>query len=139
MLQMVINAFKVKDIRKKLLFTLFMLFVIRIGSNIPVPGVNTDFFKNILDNAYKVVVMQEIMDYLLYDRTYTRTELNALLDGENILQQSYDEWLSFDGNLREVIEYPIEHLNEIIKEENEKNPNNNVRYSEEKNPKNEVR
>ena len=50
MLQMVINAFKVKDIRKKLLFTLFMLLVIRIGSNIPVPGVNTDFFKNILDN-----------------------------------------------------------------------------------------
>ena len=50
MLQMVINAFKVKDIRKKLIFTLFMLLVIRIGSNIPVPGVNTDFFKNIFDN-----------------------------------------------------------------------------------------
>ena len=50
MIQMVINAFKVKDIRKKLLFTFFMLIVIRIGSNIPVPGVNTDFFKNILDN-----------------------------------------------------------------------------------------
>ncbi len=50
MLQMVLNAFKVKDIRNKLLFTLFMLFVIRIGSNIPVPGVNTDFFKNIFDN-----------------------------------------------------------------------------------------
>lgn len=50
MLQMVINAFKVKDIRKKLIFTLFMLLVIRIGCNIPVPGVNTDFFKNILDN-----------------------------------------------------------------------------------------
>ena len=47
MLQMVLNAFKVKDIRNKLLFTLFMLVVIRIGSNIPVPGVNTDFFKNI--------------------------------------------------------------------------------------------
>lgn len=50
MLQMVLNAFKVKDIRNKLLFTLFMLVVIRIGSNIPVPGVNTDFFKNIFDN-----------------------------------------------------------------------------------------
>ena len=50
MLQMVINAFKVKDIRRKLFFTLFMLLVIRIGSNIPVPGVNTNFFKNILDS-----------------------------------------------------------------------------------------
>ena len=50
MLQMVLNAFKVKDIRNKLLFTLFMLVVIRIGSNIPVPGVNTEFFKNIFNN-----------------------------------------------------------------------------------------
>ena len=50
MFQMILNAFKVKDIRKKLLFTLFMLFVIRIGCNIPVPGVNTDFFKNLFDN-----------------------------------------------------------------------------------------
>lgn len=49
MLQMVLNAFRVKDIRNKLLFTLFMLFVIRIGSNIPVPGVNTDFFKDLFD------------------------------------------------------------------------------------------
>ena len=50
MFQMIVNAFKVKDIRKKLLFTLFMLFVIRVGSNIPVPGVNTDFFKRLFDN-----------------------------------------------------------------------------------------
>lgn len=40
------NAFKVKDIRRKLLFTFLMLVVIRLGSNIPIPGVKTDFFKN---------------------------------------------------------------------------------------------
>ena len=50
MWQMILNAFRVKDIRNKLLFTLFMLLVIRIGSNIPVPGANTDFFKNLFDN-----------------------------------------------------------------------------------------
>ena len=49
MFEMLKNAFKVKDIRNKLLFTLFMLFVIRIGSNIPVPGVNTTFFKDLID------------------------------------------------------------------------------------------
>ncbi len=37
------NAFKIKDIRNKLLFTLAMLVVIRIGSQLPVPGVNRDF------------------------------------------------------------------------------------------------
>ncbi len=39
------NAFKIKEIRQKLIFTFIMLVVIRIGSCIPVPGVNTDFFK----------------------------------------------------------------------------------------------
>ncbi|HOO79763.1 MAG TPA: preprotein translocase subunit SecY [Lachnospiraceae bacterium] len=39
-----INALKIKDIRKKLLFTFLMLVVIRIGSQLPVPGVNRDYF-----------------------------------------------------------------------------------------------
>ena len=34
------NAFKVKDIRKKILFTLFVLIVYRLGASITVPGVN---------------------------------------------------------------------------------------------------
>lgn len=38
------NAFKVKDIRKKIFFTFMMLVVIRIGSQLPVPGVDRDYF-----------------------------------------------------------------------------------------------
>ena len=38
------NAFKVKDIRKKLFFTFMMLVVIRIGSQLPVPGVDRGYF-----------------------------------------------------------------------------------------------
>ena len=38
------NAFKVKEIRKKILFTLAMMVVIRFGSQLPVPGTNRDFF-----------------------------------------------------------------------------------------------
>ncbi|MBQ7926962.1 MAG: preprotein translocase subunit SecY [Lachnospiraceae bacterium] len=38
------NAFKIKEIRNKLLFTFAMLVVIRIGSQLPVPGVDRDFF-----------------------------------------------------------------------------------------------
>ncbi len=34
------NAFKIKDIRVKLLYMLFILLVVRLGSHIPVPGVN---------------------------------------------------------------------------------------------------
>ncbi len=38
------NAFKIKDIRNKLLFTLAMVVVIRLGSQLPVPGVDREFF-----------------------------------------------------------------------------------------------
>ena len=40
------NAFKIKEIRKKLIFTFLMLVVIRLGSQLPVPGINRSFFSN---------------------------------------------------------------------------------------------
>ena len=40
------NAFKIKEIREKILFTFAMLVVIRIGSQLPVPGVDGGFFKS---------------------------------------------------------------------------------------------
>lgn len=40
------NAFKIKEIRKKILFTLAMLVVIRLGSQLPVPGVDRHYFQN---------------------------------------------------------------------------------------------
>lgn len=38
------NAFKIKELRKKIFFTFAMLVVIRLGSQLPVPGVDRDFF-----------------------------------------------------------------------------------------------
>ena len=38
------KAFKIKEIRKKLLFTLAMVIVIRFGCQLPVPGVNREYF-----------------------------------------------------------------------------------------------
>ena len=40
MIQTIVNAFKDKDIRKKLLFTAFIILIFRIGSVIPVPFLN---------------------------------------------------------------------------------------------------
>ncbi len=40
MLSTILNAFRVADIRKKLLFTAAMLLIYRLGANLPVPGVN---------------------------------------------------------------------------------------------------
>src|SRR6516162_11299667 len=40
MLSTILNAFQVADIRKKIAFTAAMLLIYRLGSHIPVPGVN---------------------------------------------------------------------------------------------------
>ena len=37
------KAWKIKELRSKLIFTLLMLVVFRIGSNIPVPGINREY------------------------------------------------------------------------------------------------
>ena len=46
MLETVKNAFKLKEIREKLLYTLIMLVVIRIGSQLPAPGIDRTYFSN---------------------------------------------------------------------------------------------
>lgn len=40
------DAFKVPDLRNKILYTLVMLFVIRVGAAIPIPGINSDVLKD---------------------------------------------------------------------------------------------
>ena len=44
MLKTLMNAFKIKEIRDKILFTFAMIVVIRLGSQLPVPGVDRDYF-----------------------------------------------------------------------------------------------
>ncbi len=46
MLETVKNAFKIKDIRSKLVFTLLMMIVVRLGCELPVPGVDRSYFAN---------------------------------------------------------------------------------------------
>ena len=46
MLETLKNAFKIKEIRNKILFTFAMLVVIRLGSQLPVPGVDRHYFSN---------------------------------------------------------------------------------------------
>ena len=45
MLETVKNAFKVKDIRNRLLFTLMALLIVRLGCALPVPGINREYFQ----------------------------------------------------------------------------------------------
>lgn len=43
MLSTLKNAWKIPELRSKMIFTLFMLLIYRLGSSIPVPGIDKDF------------------------------------------------------------------------------------------------
>jgi preprotein translocase subunit SecY len=45
------NALKIPDLRKKLIFTVAMLLIFRIGSHIPVPGLSQEMFAGLLESA----------------------------------------------------------------------------------------
>ena len=50
MLSQIKQAWKLKDVRRKILYTLMMIVVFRIGATIPVPGVNTNIIKGMVDS-----------------------------------------------------------------------------------------
>ena len=45
------NAWKIPDLRKKMIFTLLMLVVYRLGSFIPVPGMNRDALAQLIESG----------------------------------------------------------------------------------------
>lgn len=46
------NAFKLKDTRKKLIYTFFALILVRLGSQLPIPGVNRDFIASFFNTQF---------------------------------------------------------------------------------------
>jgi preprotein translocase subunit SecY len=50
MLEAVINAFKIPDLRRKIFFTLGMLVLFRFIAHIPVPGINLSALQNVINN-----------------------------------------------------------------------------------------
>ena len=52
MLQTIGKAWKIPEIRRKIIFTLLMLVVFRIGSNIPVPGINRSMLEQMFSGEY---------------------------------------------------------------------------------------
>jgi len=49
MIQTIVQAWKIADMRKKMIFTIFMLIVFRIGSNIPVPYIDRTMLTQLFD------------------------------------------------------------------------------------------
>ena len=53
MFQSFLNIFKIPELRNKVLFTLFMLAIYRVGFNVPLPGVDQEKFKSMQQQQSK--------------------------------------------------------------------------------------
>ena len=51
MLDALRNAWKIPDLRRRLTFTLLMFLVFRIGSHIPVPGIDPRVLQDVFNQA----------------------------------------------------------------------------------------
>ena len=51
MFQTLRDAFKIKDLRRRIGFTFLMLIVVRLGSLLPVPGINGSAFASLFENS----------------------------------------------------------------------------------------
>ena len=47
-----INAFKIKEVRNKLLFTFLMLLIIRLGCQVSAPGVDQEFVQSVWGSLF---------------------------------------------------------------------------------------
>ena len=57
MLQTLRNAWKIPELRKKIIFTLLMVVIYRLGSTIPVPFINTDILNAMFDQSMNTTVL----------------------------------------------------------------------------------
>ena len=65
MFEKVLNVFRIDDLRKKIVTTLILLFVFRIGTQVPIPGISLQNVHNALKEFEKqgaevVVVLAEL-------------------------------------------------------------------------------
>ena len=58
-----LDIFRIKDLRDRILFTVFILFIFRLGANIPIPGININALKLYLV-AQETAGTMGITDYL---------------------------------------------------------------------------
>lgn len=80
------NALKVKEIRKKILFTLLLLLVFRLGCYIPVPGLNREFFSDSITGNEFLQIMSSITGGSLANGTLFALGIGPYINASIILQ-----------------------------------------------------
>ena len=86
MLQTIINAFKVKEIRKKVYMMLLLLLVFRIGCFIPVPGLDRGEFSSAISGNDFLTLMSSITGGALAQGTLFALGIGPYINASIIMQ-----------------------------------------------------
>ena len=83
MFQTIVNAFKIKDVRRKILITIALLFIYRLGCYIPVPGVQ--IFDGLQDYTY-LQIMSAVSGGALTYGTFFAMGIGPYINASIIIQ-----------------------------------------------------
>ena len=86
MLQTIINALKVKEIRRKVYMMLLLLLVFRIGCFIPVPGLNRSTFSDAISSNDFLTLMSSITGGALMQGTVFALGIGPYINASIIMQ-----------------------------------------------------
>ena len=86
MFSSVINAFKVKELRNKIFFTIFMLLIFRLGGFITIPGVNPAAISTLLDQYEALGFMDMISGGGLEQMSVLAMSISPYINSSIIMQ-----------------------------------------------------
>ncbi len=85
-LELVIKIFKIKDLRKKILFTAFILFIFRVFAQVPVPGVDVSSLKNLFSQNQLLSLLDIFSGGTLANFSVLSLGLNPYINASIIIQ-----------------------------------------------------
>ena len=82
----IFNAFKIKELRKKILFTAFAFFIFRVFAHLPIPGVNLEKLRVLFSQSEFLGLLDIFSGGTLANFSVMATGLNPYINASIILQ-----------------------------------------------------
>lgn len=86
MFETIKNAFKIKEVRTKIFWTLFLIFVYRVGCYIPVPGIDVETFRTSIQDNQFLGIMSAITGGSLSNGTLFAIGISPYINASIIIQ-----------------------------------------------------
>ncbi len=86
MIETLKNAFRIKEIRKKIFMTFLLIIIYRLGCFIPVPGISSEVFKTTVENNTFFGIMSAITGGALSQGTLFAIGISPYINAQIIMQ-----------------------------------------------------